>query len=74
MSKFNVVKKYRNAAVVSALLLPSLSFAQTGQSYAGITEAVDFTTAATAIVAIFGLVAVMKVAMAGGRKVLGAIR
>ena len=70
----NAVKKYRNTAAVAALTLPAVSFAQTGTDYSGILDAVDFATAATAIIAIFGLVAVMKVAMAGGRKVLGAIR
>lgn len=67
-------KQYWNAAAVIALSLPAVSFAQTGTDYSGILDAVDFATAATAIIAIFGLVAVMKVAMAGGRKVLGAIR
>jgi len=74
MKLYNVVKKYTNTLVLAGGVASGSALAQTGQSYAGITAAVDFATAAAAIVGIFALVAVMKVAMAGGRKVLGAIR
>ena len=39
-----------------------------------ITDAVDFATIVTGIGAVFAAVVVVKVAMAGGRKLIGAIR
>lgn len=42
--------------------------------YSTITDAVDFTTVGAAIITVFAAVALAKVALAGGRKLLSAIR
>lgn len=58
---------------LTGLFAASSSFAA-GVDYSGITGQVDFTTAATAVVAIAGFIALVKVAISGARKVLGMIR
>lgn len=70
------IKLFRNvglAGFVASLLSVALP-ASAVADYTAITSAVDYTAAATAIVAIFALVAVMFVAWKGGKMVLNAIK
>lgn len=63
---------FKKAAVVLPLGLASASsFA--AADFSAISSAVDFGTAATAIITILGLVAVVLVAMRGGKMVVRAI-
>lgn len=53
-----------------ALIAGQSAFAQEAPSFEGITSAVDFSTVATGVVAIAGLIAIVNVAIFGSRKLL----
>lgn len=60
--------------LISPLLIPSVAFAQTAQSYTTLTAAVDWSTAITAIMAVAALLAAVLVVRKGIKFVLGMIR
>lgn len=67
----------RMAAAGTALALSVPAFAQTapaGLDYSGITDAIDLDTTVTAIVAVGGILILVKVATMGVRKVLSMVR
>lgn len=45
-----------------------------GVDYTQLTTAVDFTTAITAIMTVFGAIVLVRIAMVGGRAVMSALR
>lgn len=67
------MRKYLIAAP-ALLLAATPALAQNGVDYSGLTGAVDFDSAITALVAIAGVVALILVARKGVRFVLGMIR
>lgn len=75
MELFNQARKYagKALAVVGAIVLPVVAFAEPGGTYDSITDAVDFAEVATAVVAIAALIAVALVAKKGARMVLSMI-
>lgn len=63
----------RKAYVGAVLSAPLLAFATPSADYSAITDAVDFETVATAVVAIAAVIALALVAKKGARMVLGMI-
>lgn len=57
-----------------ALIAGQSAFAQDAPSFEGITSAVDFSTVATGVVAVAGLVAIVYVSISGAKKLLSMIR
>lgn len=70
------MKKRFLAAVlgVSGVVLAEPAFAAGGPDFTTLTSAVDFSTATTAIMSIFGLLAVVYVAMKGGSMIMSVLR
>ena len=62
------------AFLTALVAVPAAATPAAGLDYSGITGAIDLTTTVTAIVAIGGIVALVKVATMGVRKVLSMIR
>lgn len=72
---WEVARESANPLVIAGGFAAGSAMAQTtGTSYTAITGAVDYTSAAAAIVTVFGLVAVLYLAWKGGKMVLNAIK
>lgn len=74
MKTMNVVKKYGTrlgaTAAIAGASLPALADAP---NYSAITSAADWGTVAAGVITIFAALAVVLVALKGGRKLLSAI-
>ncbi|EHX6292734.1 hypothetical protein K1940_004753 [Salmonella enterica subsp. enterica serovar Larochelle] len=71
---FKLISSYLmlvSAFILSFISAPALA---AGPDFTPLTDAVDFGTVMTAILAIFALIAGLYVALAGGKKILAAIR
>jgi len=72
MSK--VSKFLARAAVVSGGLVVAAPAFAAGPDFSALTAAIDFTSATTAILAVFGLLGTVYVAVKGGSFIMGVLR
>ncbi|MCL2658826.1 MAG: major capsid protein [Betaproteobacteria bacterium] len=68
------MKTLKKLALAAVAASPVLAFAASGPDLTQLTDAIDFTTVSTAVLAIAGLLATVYVAIRGAKTVIGMIR